>query len=109
VVQAIAAVVTNAIDVPRPSDRERTVEISVADRNGDVVLLIADNGEGMSGVDATTSLGSIQSTKGRPAAGLQNAEMAVVAAHGRIRLVESSTRGTTFEILLPTRTEGLRR
>jgi signal transduction histidine kinase len=109
VVQAIAAVVTNAIEAPRPPDREHTVEISVRSRNGDVAVLVVDNGEGIAGADTTTSLGSIESTKGRPAAGLQNAEMAVVAAHGRIRLVETGPLGTTFEIVLPTRTEGVKR
>jgi signal transduction histidine kinase len=109
VVQALAPVVSNAIDAPRPDGRKPTVEVLVKRTGGEVALVISDNGEGIAGADSSTSLGSIQSTKGRPAAGLYHAEMAVVAAHGRIRLVETSALGTTFEVLLPTRTEGLRR
>jgi signal transduction histidine kinase len=109
VVQALASLLSNAIEAPRPNGRRPAVQVVVKRTGGDVAVLISDNGQGIPGVDSTTSLGSIQSTKGRPAAGLYHAEMALVAAHGRIRLVETSTGGTSFEVLLPTRTEGLRR
>jgi signal transduction histidine kinase len=108
VVQALAGIITNAIEASRPDDRVAHVSISAKPRNANVVLAITDNGGGIAGANAETALAGIHSTKGRPAVGLLTAERSLVAARGRLRLAETGADGTTFELLLPTRVAGLR-
>jgi signal transduction histidine kinase len=108
VVQALASLLTNGIEAPRPEGRTPTVMVHSNMQDGDVLLEIADNGVGIDGATPDTALSAIQSTKGRPAVGLQNAEVAITAAGGRIHLRQTSAEGTTVEVELPTRLAGLR-
>jgi hypothetical protein len=97
VVQAPAAVVANAIEARRPVGRDGMVDVAVRanGRDGDSVT-VRDNGAGIAGADPGTSFGSIAPTKGRPAAGLQTSEMAIVASRGRIGILETGPKGTTI-------------
>jgi nitrogen-specific signal transduction histidine kinase len=105
--QALAALVANALEAARSNGDPVEVVISARKRNRDVAITVADNGRGIDGAATGVALSSIASTKGRPAAGLQSAETAITAARGRLRLIQSGTDGTTFEVLLPTRVAGL--
>lgn len=108
VVQALAAVMSNGIEAPRTDAQAPEVNVDATLRKGDVAIVISDNGTGVDRAAQDSPLAGIASTKGRPARGLHNAEMAVVAARGKLRLVETGENGTVFEMLLPTRVAGLR-
>jgi K+-sensing histidine kinase KdpD len=107
VVQALAAVIANAIEAPRPEAVEPKVSIAVVRQSGDVVVSVSDNGTGIERDNG--SISAIESTKGRPAAGLRSAELALTAARGRLELVDAGSSGTTFELRLPTKVKGLSR
>jgi signal transduction histidine kinase len=107
VVQALAALIHNAIEAPRPSNRMASVEVASAVLDGNVRIEVRDNGTGIIG--PIDDFAAIDSTKGRPASGLVNAELAIVAARGRLRIVETDPDGTRIEVVLPTRAEGLGR
>jgi signal transduction histidine kinase len=108
VVQALAGIITNAIEAPRANGMEAEVVVTVRPENKGMAIRVADNGTGIPGATPDTALASIESTKGRPAIGLYSAEGSVIAARGRLRLVSTGDDGTTFELLLPTRVAGLR-
>ena len=108
VVQALAALISNGIEAPRIDAQTPEVKVEAMLRGGDVAIVVRDNGTGVDGATQDSPLAGIDSTKGRPARGLQNAEMAVVAARGKVRLFETGEEGTAFEMLLPTRVSGLR-
>lgn len=108
VVQALAGVISNAIEAPRSKGTQPEVTVTATRRNGDVAIMVGDNGAGIEGATTSTALASIESTKGRPAVGLYTAEQSVLAARGRLRLLDTGEGGTTFELLLPTRVAGLR-
>jgi signal transduction histidine kinase len=83
VVQALAAVLSNAVEAPRGDGIRAEVTIrATTQRNGDVVILVSDNGTGIPDATTSTALAGIESTKGRPAAGLYNAERSLLAARG---------------------------
>jgi sensor histidine kinase regulating citrate/malate metabolism len=107
VVQALAGVISNAIEAPRSEGTQPEVTVTTTRRNGDVGILVTDNGTGIEGATTSTALASIESTKGRPAVGLYSAEQSVLAARGRLQLLSTGEGGTTFELLLPTRVAGL--
>lgn len=108
VVQALAGIITNAIEASRADGNVPRVSISTKREDGNVVIGVSDNGTGIPGVSHETALAGIQSTKGRPAVGLLTAERSLIAARGRLRLVTTGADGTTFELVLPTRVGGLR-
>ncbi len=108
VVQALAGIVSNAIEAPRSDGTRAEVEVSATRRNGDVAIAVSDNGTGIPGATTDTALSSIKSTKGRPAVGLYTAERSLLVARGRLTMLATGTEGTTFELLLPTRVAGLR-
>ena len=109
VVQALAAILSNAIEAPRGDGIRAEVSVrATTQRNGDVAILVSDNGTGIPDATTSTALASIESTKGQPAAGLYYAEGSLLAARGRLRLAATGDDGTTFELLLPTRVAGLR-
>jgi signal transduction histidine kinase len=107
VVQALASLLANAIEAPRADGTAGDVSVSATQRGDGIAVRVADNGTGIPGVTSETALASIESTKGRPQVGLQNAETSVVAARGRLTLVDTGSAGTTFEMLLPTKAGGL--
>ncbi len=110
VVQALAAILSNAVEAPRGDGIRAEVTVrAIIQRNGDVAILVSDNGTGIPDATTSTALASVKSTKGRPAAGLYNAERSLLAARGQLRLSATGDGGTTFELLLPTRVAGLRK
>lgn len=109
VVQALAGIISNAVEAPRRDGIRAEVVVRATQRNGDVTILVSDNGTGIPDATTSTALASIESTKGRPAAGLYNAERSLLAARGQLRLSATGDGGTTFELLLPTRVAGLRK
>jgi signal transduction histidine kinase len=109
IVQALAGIISNAVESPRGDGIRAEVTVrATTERNGDVAILVSDNGTGIPDATTSTALASIESTKGRPAVGLYSAEQSVLAARGRLRLLDTGANGTTFELLLPTRVAGLR-
>jgi K+-sensing histidine kinase KdpD len=109
IVQALAGIISNAVEAPRGDGTRAEVVVTATRHNGDVAIVVGDNGTGIPGATSSTALASIKSTKGRLAVGLYSAEMSVVAARGRLRLAATGEGGTTFELLLPTRVAGLRK
>jgi signal transduction histidine kinase len=105
--QALASILNNAIEAPRPNGTEPTVWVTGSAGKGSVVVRVRDDGTGIRDADPTTPLAAIPSTKGRPAVGLQSAESALTATRARLRLLETGQSGTSFEITLPTRVRGL--
>ena len=105
VVQALAAVVANALEASRPEAVPVEVSIKVEQADGNVVVSVTDNGTGIA--QSNGAISAIESTKGRPAAGLRSAELAMTAARGRLVLAGTGARGTTFELHLPTKVKGL--
>jgi C4-dicarboxylate-specific signal transduction histidine kinase len=108
VVQALAGIISNAVEAPRGDGTRPEVMVRARRHNGDVAIVVSDNGTGIRDATTSTALASIGSTKGRPAAGLYTAERSLLAARGRLRLSNTGDGGTTFELLLPTRVAGLR-
>ena len=109
VVQALASLLTNAIEVPRPEGRAASVELRVEESTaGDPVVVIADNGAGFPSDSERASLSEIDSDKGRPAAGLALAELSLSMARGRVTLVSSGPSGSELHVALPDRLAGLR-
>ena len=108
VVQALAGIISNAVEAPRGDGTRPEVMVTARRHNGDVAIVVSDNGTGIRDATTSTALASIGSTKGRPAAGLYTAERSLLAARGRLRLLNTGDGGTTFELLLPTRVAGLR-
>ncbi len=109
VIHALASLIQNALEAGRPEGRAPTVEIRAALQNGDVVIEITDNGTGVEGFQTGTSLSEVPSTKGRPAAGLADAEIALTASRGALVLTRTDGSGTAFEVRLPTRVAGVSR
>jgi signal transduction histidine kinase len=107
--QSLAAILSNSIEAPRPSGVSPVVTISDRTVNGNVILTVADNGTGISDAMEGTPLSEIESTKGRPAAGLFHAEEAIAASKGRVQIAETGASGTRVEIFLPTKIAGLSR
>ena len=109
IVQALADLLTNAIEAPRANDRPSSVTVLGNEADGDLVVSIQDNGAGIVGATADTALASIESTKGRPAVGLKGAEMSIAAARGRLVLAATGKDGTRIDVVLPTKLRGVRR
>ena len=69
--QALASILNNAIEAPRPNGTEPTVWVTGSAGKGSVVVRVRDDGTGIRDADPTTPLAAIPSTKGRPAVRLR--------------------------------------
>ena len=108
VVQSVATLIQNGLEAERPDGRSASVEIGAYWETGDVRIDVTDNGSGITKYRPRLPLHELPSTKGRPAVGLANAEVAIAAARGRLEVVSTGAEGTTFRIWLPTRVGGLK-
>lgn len=108
VVQALGNIIENAIEAPRRNGVEPTITVAADVINGDVRIEVKDNGSGIPGFRDGMALRDVRSTKGRPEVGLADAEVALAAANGSLRLIETGPEGTTFEVWLPSRLSGLK-
>jgi signal transduction histidine kinase len=107
VVNALGALLFNALEAPHAEGVAEVVELDDSAVNKDVCITIRDNGLGIESYDPSQGLGSIKSSKGRPAMGLSMAEMSIISAQGRLRLVSTGREGTEFEVALPSRVSGV--
>lgn len=108
VVQAVSAVVGNAIQAPRNSPTA-LVAVDVGDtENGDPYIRVSDNGTGIADYVPGQDLSSVRSTHGRPAVGLRMAELATTTSLGRLTVETTGETGTVMLIELPEVASGLR-
>lgn len=109
VVDALAELLKNAAEAPRPSGRASTVIVAVTDHGSrDVAVEVSDNGTGMDGVDARTPLSDVVlATKARPSGGLMMVEDSLTIIRGSVELTSNGDDGATILIVLPGRLEGL--
>jgi signal transduction histidine kinase len=105
---ALAGILANAVEAPRPKGTLGTVTVLVPRVEGDPRILISDNGTGIPDFRLAGPLAAIESTKGRPAQGLRLAELGIAASRGRLSIEVSSPTGTLVQVLLPDRQAGLR-
>ena len=101
--------VTNLVMNARDAVNNRgEIRVETDQRNGWVVLVIADNGCGMSPEFVSRSLfRPFQTTKKKGLGiGLFHIKMIVNAHRGRIEVESQTGKGTTFRVLLPLRTSG---
>lgn len=108
VVNALGALLFNALEAPHAEGVAEVVELDASTVDKDVCITIRDNGVGIESYNPAQGLGNIKSSKGRPAMGLSMAEMSIISAQGRLRLVSTGKEGTEFEVTLPSRVSGLR-
>ena len=106
--EAVKEIIRNGVEAERPDDRPRILKVTYHEDSGDFVLDVIDNGTGIPGVNPDHPLSLIESTKGRPGAGLATAEVSVQASLGRIRIADTGRDGTHIEFHLPDRVSGLR-
>jgi putative PEP-CTERM system histidine kinase len=107
--EQIQKVVTNLVMNARDAINNRgEIRVETGQRNGWVVLEIADNGCGMSPEFVSRSLFKpFQTTKKKGLGiGMFHIRMIVNAHRGRIEVESESGKGTTFRVLLPLRTSG---
>lgn len=108
VVQAVSAVVGNAIQAPRTAPAA-LVAVDVGEtENGDPYIRVIDNGTGIAGYEPGQDLSSVRSTHGRPAVGLRMAELATTTSQGRLTVETTGETGTSMLIELPEVASGLR-
>jgi signal transduction histidine kinase len=101
-VDALAEVLRNGIQAPRPDGRSpRWVSIKVHRRDTRHEILIADNGSGMPTKIADRLFNATVSTKGRPGLGAMLAHESMAVMRGDLALEQNSDEGTTFRITLP--------
>jgi len=100
---ALAELVINAIEAPRPEGRKPSVTLIADKRGAEIVIQVIDNGGGLEGVPPQTSLGevSVAPTKDRPADGLVQVWDIVTFARGRAEIVSTSESGTLIEVRFP--------
>ena len=99
--EALTELVVNAIEAPRKS-AQGLVRIVTRESHSGIEIDVVDDGTGIPGVpDQPLDLDQLQSTKGRPAGGLLNAESLVVAGRGSLRIVQSTESGTTVRVTMP--------
>lgn len=109
VVDALAELLKNAAEAPRPPRRAPTVTLAVTDHGSrDIAIEVSDNGTGMEGVDAHTPLSDVLlATKARPSGGLMMVEDSLTIIRGSVALTSNSEGGATILVVLPGRLEGL--
>ncbi len=102
--EVLHELVTNAIEVPRTGDETGVVQVAIdGSRTEYISVLVVDDGIGFGPQSGkVTSLALIESTKGRPAEGLVNAENSATAMRGSMLVRETSVDGTTVEFRVPT-------
>jgi nitrogen-specific signal transduction histidine kinase len=109
VFEGLKEIVNNALEAPRPPDREPEVRLlSHESEDGDLVIDVIDNALGIRGAKSNGPLSAIPSTKGRPGQGLATVETIIQATAGNARIARSDKSGTHFEIYLPDLLSGLR-
>lgn len=100
--RAISELLRNAIEAPRPKDATgRIVRVTSASRNGNVVITIQDNGEG---IDPRTADGLFKapvSKKGRQGEGLISVRDLLATFNAQPKLANAGEAGATFEIVIP--------
>jgi C4-dicarboxylate-specific signal transduction histidine kinase len=101
IVGAVQELLTNAIVAPRPPGRQPKVELSAAVDGTDVVLVVADNAEGILGKGPGDDVLGVPSTSGRPAEGLPTVENSVKVSGGKVWIRRTGASGT--EILIELR------
>lgn len=108
VVDALAELLKNAAEAPRPDRRTPTVEMTVLDHGTrDVAIQIADNGLGLDGVEPSTPLSEVVlATKARPSGGLLMVEDSITILRGTVEITQNSSAGATVIVILPGRLEG---
>jgi signal transduction histidine kinase len=102
VFEALAELLRNAIEVPRPESRSPEIEVSFTEFNATAVdIRIIDNGTGFVDAGPDTPLTAIPSTKARPAEGLATTENAIIVSRGRVRIEKTGAEGTVMQVRLP--------
>jgi len=102
---ALLSIIDNSI---KYSKEDLIVEISTFRKNGDIVIVISDNGIGISKEDQKkvfdrffrVSTGNLHNVKGT-GLGLTYAKNLILAHEGKIQLKSEINKGTTIEIQLP--------
>jgi len=101
IVGAIQELLTNAIEVDRPSGRPPKVAIRASDdSNGTISIVVSDNGIGIPGKHAGDGVLGIRSTSGRPAEGLPIVENSVKVSGGSVLIQRTGAEGTDICIEL---------
>ena len=109
VVEAVAELLTNAIEAPRGAGRSPEVVVTHHhDEEGDFILDIKDNGTGMDGATPGSEFPTFESTKGRPGMGLSTVNEILTASLGRVTIANTGPVGTHIEVELPELVRGLR-
>lgn len=108
VVDALAELIRNAAEAPRPPGRSARITVCVTDRGDrDVAISVSDNGSGLDGVAVGTPLSEIDlETKARPAGGLALVFDSLTIARGSSELIANTVDGSEFVVVLPGRLEG---
>src|SRR5262249_21705351 len=102
---ALAEVIANAIEAPRPEDREPQVLVSATTDGTEGLVQVIDNGTGLAGVTDHTALADVEveATKGRPAEGLQEVSNILTFVRGGAQVQRTSNAGTRIDIRFPYR------
>lgn len=108
VVDALAELLKNAAEAPRPRGRTAMIKLTAFDHGTrDVAIEVADNGTGLDGVNALTPLSDVVlATKARPSGGLMMVEDSVTIIRGTVELVRNGSDGATVLAVLPGRLDG---
>jgi signal transduction histidine kinase len=102
-IRAVAEVVRNGIQAPRPKDRlPRWVRLSAGADGSKCVVTVADNGTGISPKVARDLMSKPVSTEGRPGVGLIDVKNILALFRGTVSMVSTNEEGTTFAITIPT-------
>jgi signal transduction histidine kinase/anti-sigma regulatory factor (Ser/Thr protein kinase) len=100
-VEALASIVRNAVEVDRGDSEEPWVEVSGISTDKVLGFAISDNGVGMTNKTAVDLFKRATSTKGRPGVGLLSVRELLALYGGTIEVVRTSSEGTTLAVSFP--------
>lgn len=101
-VRAIAELTRNAIQAPRPPERDQSwVKLESQWSLGHCTIRVIDNGSGIDPNIAKSILQQPVSTQGRPGVGLLNVSQVLSLFRASVHLESTDRSGSTFAIIVP--------
>jgi sensor histidine kinase regulating citrate/malate metabolism len=103
VVEAVAGLVTNAAEVPRPEDRQPgTISVSVAEDGRGIRVLVSDDGVGLARDERRKLFVEARTHKGHVGIGLIRTRQVLRLYGGEVDLEKTGPTGSIFFLDLPT-------
>ena len=100
--EAIAELLRNGVEAPRPRGRAPRIELNSRIEGRTLLLRISDNGTGLPEVLDGTPLNEINlATKARPSGGLIHVAEIMALTKGSAYIATNSAEGTTIEMSFP--------